>query len=864
VGGHTPSVFANSFKGQKQNSLSYNAAQKGSPIAVVYGTQRVPVNVIAGFGFTSTGKGRKSGGKGGSKSSKKGGPQYSVNGAFALCQGPVAFTGSPYAADGANRVWSNGGVATAASLPLNYYTGEDGQAPDPVFESSSDDPPILGYSGTAYVTATPMQLGSTPVLPNIQVEVTGFGGGTAGTDFLGEVRPDWIVVDMLCNERYGVGVAIEDLDTAGAWAAGGTVANWGEYCQSIGIAMSLLMDRQQPAAHWVQEIVEQTCSAIFESGGQIKIVPYFTTALSGNGSSWSPILTSRYDLDDDDFIDFGGGSDPVVLTRNDGAQIANWINAEYDNATGEYNKEIIPVFDQGAIDSYGLNVEASYTTSCITNSVSAQLSAQLRLDRALQIRDKYKFKLGWRHSLLEQMDIVRLSDTGLGLSLLPVRVIEIAEDDNGELTVTAEQLAGSEAVTRTTDARLGAPPLYDRGLSRGVPLYDPTVDPGDANPPVIFEPPPALSNGLNEAWIVATGAEHWGGCLVWLSTDGTSYAHGATLYAGGRSGVLAASLPSAGDPDTASVLRVDLSECEGELLSATQADADNYITLCWVGGELLSYRTATLTAAAAYDLTYLRRGAYGAPIVAHSAGTRFARVGPNDSQSIWRYRYPSNLVGTTVYVKLQSFNEFGSQLQDSADLPAYPYTLTGAGSVGVGGPDVSAVALGCLDADPATGPGSGVAILYALQGPGGTARLRMQAGTSAAAVDVAVAVGAGFAGTGASVLSLGCLDADPAAPGAGRAMLYAVAGAGGTAVLRMMAGTDPTPVEIAVNVGAGFGGGVAAALTLSARDADPGPPGAGLAILYAVRALDGTARLRMQAGTSAAAVDVAVAVGAGF
>ena len=50
----------------------------------------------------------------------------------------------------------------ASDVSLNFYTGEDGQAPDPVFESSSDDPPILGYSGTAYVTATPLYLGSAP------------------------------------------------------------------------------------------------------------------------------------------------------------------------------------------------------------------------------------------------------------------------------------------------------------------------------------------------------------------------------------------------------------------------------------------------------------------------------------------------------------------------------------------------------------------------------------------------------------------------------------------------------------------------------------------------------------------------------
>ena len=86
-GGNGPPLFSNAFKGQNVKSLKYNAAQKGIPIAVVYGTQRLPINVIAGFGFVTSGSSGKSGGKGGAKSSKKGGAQYSVNGAFALVPG---------------------------------------------------------------------------------------------------------------------------------------------------------------------------------------------------------------------------------------------------------------------------------------------------------------------------------------------------------------------------------------------------------------------------------------------------------------------------------------------------------------------------------------------------------------------------------------------------------------------------------------------------------------------------------------------------------------------------------------------------------------------------------------------------------
>jgi hypothetical protein len=62
------------------------------------------------------------------------------------------------------------------------------------------------------------------------------------------------------------------------------------------------------------------------------------------------------------------------------------------------------------------------------------------LQRTAYVRNTYKFKLGWRYSLLEPMDIVLLTDTALGLAGAAVRITQIDEDDNGELTVSAEEI----------------------------------------------------------------------------------------------------------------------------------------------------------------------------------------------------------------------------------------------------------------------------------------------------------------------------------------------------------------------------------------------------------------------------------------
>jgi hypothetical protein len=233
-----------------------------------------------------------------------------------------------------------------------------------------------------------------------------------------------------------------------------------------------------------------------------------------------------------------------------------------------------------------------------------------------------------------------------------------------------------------TPIGIGTATLYSRDAVAQAPLYDPNAVPGSANAPIIFEPPAPLTGEVPEVWILATGFDpDWGGCVVYVSSDGSTYASAGTIYRGGRQGILTAPLPAASDPDTGNTLAVDLTESAAQILSGTQADADNYVTLCYCDGELVSYQTATLTSAYHYDLTYLRRGVYGTPVNAHSAAGKFARIGPSDP-SLFRYQYPASFIGQTLYIKLPSFNIFGGAAQGLDEVDAFAYSLAGHGLVG--------------------------------------------------------------------------------------------------------------------------------------------------------------------------------------
>ncbi|HEV2337095.1 MAG TPA: hypothetical protein VGS13_16430, partial [Stellaceae bacterium] len=166
--GGGPAPFSNAFQPPTIASLRYNTSQAGSPVPLCYGTQRVSINLLEFWGQQGFSTSSNKGGKGlGSSGGKKGsGANFSVNVAFGVCQGPAAFTGSALGFGGYNRVWSNGAVSFFNDVALNGYAGNDGQAADPVFASSDTNVPVLGYSGTCYVTGTPIQLGSSPALPN--------------------------------------------------------------------------------------------------------------------------------------------------------------------------------------------------------------------------------------------------------------------------------------------------------------------------------------------------------------------------------------------------------------------------------------------------------------------------------------------------------------------------------------------------------------------------------------------------------------------------------------------------------------------------------------------------------------------------
>lgn len=627
----------------------------GLPIPLLWGQNRLASNMLWYGDFeaiphtTTTSSG--GGGKGGGGSVTSSNTTYTYQAAIVLglCEGPIAGTGMVWSdKDVLSDVGSLGGGTSKGDVGLSVFVGTYPQSTWG-YLTTHHPGEAVPYQGVAYVAHGSMQLNDSAGVKNMSFEVAGrlqYGAGIV------DAAPHDILTDFLTNANYGIDPGFPL----------GSMTSYMQYCVSLGIFISPALTNQVQGSEFVTTLMEMTHSAPVWSESLLKIIPYGDTAASGNGQTYTPNVTPIFDLDDDDFI-FESGSDPIIVTRTPNADAYNQVKVEYVDRSDQYNTNVTQADDLSNIDLHGLRSKDPYQYSAITTLSVARTVAQLRLQRLLYIRNSYEFKLGWRYVMLEPMDIVTLTDLGLGMDKTPVRITSVEEDEDGLLTFQAEDFP----------AGVGHAAVYASQAAGGY-SANYNISPGNVNPPVIFEAPDTLTVSGLEVFIGASGGALWGGCEVWVSSDDATYSKAGNITTRARTGYLTANLAAGLDPDTVNTLAVDLSESGGSLVSASQANADAFNTLCYVDGELISYAGGTLTAPNQYSVSgYMRRGAYNSPITAHLPGTKFCRI----DAALFHYPFTAERIGQSVYIKFLSYNVYGGGRQGLADVQPYQYRLIG-------------------------------------------------------------------------------------------------------------------------------------------------------------------------------------------
>jgi hypothetical protein len=627
------------------SGLQLQTSQFGSVVPICWGNVRLAPNVIWYGDFQAVEHHQSQGGKGGPNVDQTS-FTYKASFVLGLCEGPISSVAT---------VWKDKDETDAATIGFLVFSGNDGQPPWGYLSTSHADQ-ALAYSGTAYAAIAGLQMDN-PDLPQFAMEVRNNTGGDGQPDWL----PSIILTDYLTNARYGCLFPAARI---------GDLTQWQNYCQALDLRMAPCLIAQEAASDFVQRLADLTNTAPVWSATVLKMIPYGDTALSTATGSFTPNVTPVVDLTEDNFVD---SDEPVRITLQDPADANNSITLTFEDRSNKYNETPAGAKDQAAIEAYGLRPAGTMSAKEYKTQERADLAAQLILQRKVGIRATFEFTLTWNFFTLEPMDLVTLTVPALGLNKYVVRLTRVQEDDSGNIVCEAEDFPQgvAHAAKYARQQANGYKTNYNTGA--GLP-----------NAPVFFEPTDAFRGDLEVILTATSASANWGGADVWVSQDGETYTYQDTIHRGARSGYLTADLPAVAAAatgktiDKRSTLAVDISECAGTLVSVSQADALAGNTLCWVDGELIAYQTAALTGSGKYSLSYLVRGLFDTPIKAHKKGARFVRLGSIGSgKPSISVPFTEDRLGSTLYVKLLSFNIYGSNRATLDGVSATPYTIQG-------------------------------------------------------------------------------------------------------------------------------------------------------------------------------------------
>lgn len=518
--------------------LQIQTSGNNIPIAIVWGANKIAPNCIwtGGFygyyGYAEGSAHGKGGGNGGlfnaDGNSGRQSWQYYTSWEMGLCEGPISGIGTIWEGQSATNTYG-------ADIWAVYY-GTQSQTPwSLLYDGWSGQ--ALSYHGLAYITSFNYYLGTSATLPQYSIEILGALFNSSGING-GDADPAQIIQDFLTNSQYGVGFPAGSIDATTLLSpSSGPDSSYQGYCRASYLALSPVLTNQEPANSILARWLKLTNAAVVWSGGRLKFIPY-GDAVAGptpnqfvsGGVTFTPNLTPIYSLTDDDFI-HEVGKDPVEITRVDPYACHNWQRLQINERINSWlplnvnepwvlwqteNSYIplpIDVWDQNAIESYGLRMAPDIQANEICDPRVGQIAAQLILQRDLYIRNYYKFKLSFEHCLLDPMDLLNITDIALGLNNVTVRITEIEEDDSGLLAITAEEFPVGIASAVQYQTQRG-----------GGNSTNQNVVPARVNTPIIFEPPASLTNGIAKIFIAASGGVASAYLLAETDTSGQHYA----------------------------------------------------------------------------------------------------------------------------------------------------------------------------------------------------------------------------------------------------------------------------------------------------------------------------------------------------
>ena len=470
---------------------------------------------------------------------------------------------------------------------------------------------------------------------------------------------------------------------------------WLDQCmlqnRANGMWGSVNMDSQKAAADWAKDIISCMTAAPVWSGFKLKLIPLSEVSAINNGAFYiAPTSTgpvADLSTENGDFVGDENG-EVIKVPRKGVPSLQNVFHLQHPNRSSYYVdiNESLP--DAGSLANYGTRNDAPQDLRMVQDSRVAQklLGLMTRVNNAPSVRNTITFTLQPKWGLFEPMDLITITDPVLGFDHVPVRLTSCQEkgpEDNNGYAIECEAIPFIYGLNSPVEAETTDHVPY---------TVDKNQIPASVNAPVFIECTEGLAERKDVAqlWIGVSDSDTvYGGCQVWVSTDGgISYKLLGVIDGNCVTGNVATDWPLGVDPETVNDLVINLAESNGLLETYDTTDEDHFAYPCIVAGadplipyEVIAYADALETSTNHFTLKatgghYLRRGVYDSPCTDHPVNSRFAFCDPAGT-GLLKVTLPPEWVGLELKFKFAAFNSYKAGTQDLADCTVYSFTPLG-------------------------------------------------------------------------------------------------------------------------------------------------------------------------------------------
>jgi len=538
------------IEGGRLKDLTVQTSAYGAPISRIYGTMRVPGNVVWSSGLKETrDETTQGGGKGGGQKVTSVTYRYSASFAVALSGREISDIG---------RIWADGKLLRDAAGKIavgglfRIYKGTRFQKADPLIEALEGAGNVNAFRNLSYVVFENLELGEyANRIPNLTFEVMADVGGT--------VRLSTIISDI-CKLS---GVPSFDASGLGQMVGGYMIPGPMK-------SRSAIEDLSQ-IYHF--DVVEQDNILLFRSLKR---------------------LANRAIISQE-LVQPSKGSDKVILTRQQDLDLPKEIGLSFIDPDRNYQA--------GHQRARRLNVSSNIVRQgaypLVITANEAKSASEIQLDLLWYGRETVAFSLPHKYSDLMPGDIVTLpigpvfqdfllQETQIGLGGIACQAVKFSKSQ-----LSRNSLADSGQVPVQIVENLASSQFY--------PLDMPTMTAENVTAPSLF-------------WAASAGVGKWTGAGLFLSRDnGLTYQQidfaGSAAITGVVENIISDGPSAYWDYGNEIIVRLD--NVNHSLFGETPDAVLNGANIAWVGGEIIQFQQATLDMNGSYRLRGLLRGRRG-------------------------------------------------------------------------------------------------------------------------------------------------------------------------------------------------------------------------------------------------------------